>query len=400
MARIRTFFPDRLRGMSGGGTGSGNQGFCANFGLHLTKPNELGTFGVGYKLGLAPTEGFLRFKLDTIPPRSRIKAARFLLTASATKASPSNFFIALLRRDGFWDINLTPIDLVSNTLSPARSVDGDLERIRVLARDGLSTLADSGTAGTSAFRTISIAAFSVANGNIPMNRSLAQVLQATSSATCDNVVFRIQKVGSPSGVIYAAIYGVNQTTFQPTGLLGLSDEQLASSIATSITDVPFTFSGANMVSLVSGQYYTFVITTRGNNYDTSNYYRVYSTDANDGDVNERVFLVSTRGGFGPGSYPNHLQFPFLYQSASTTIHTQPFGTIIQKTMPAHASGSVVTITGIEGILQEWIDSPNFITADRAVGFVFSTKNEVWSDLATFPTVQLLVEFEPRRVGIS
>ena len=102
--------------------------------------------------------------------------------------------------------------------------------------------------------------------------TFGQSFTSAYSAVLDNVSFKLDKYGAPTGNANASIYaitGIFGVNSKPTGpALAVSDNFNVATLTTSLQDITFNFSGANRISLNSGTNYVVTITYNGG--DSSN----------------------------------------------------------------------------------------------------------------------------------
>ena len=119
-------------------------------------------------------------------------------------------------------------------------------------------LLDSYTEGN---HTSTIGLTAVFPGSIPgvYRDALGQTFNSTTEAKIGSAIFYIQRVGSPTGDLHAALYahtGTFGTTGRPTGaLLALSDPVDIASLGVGLTLVTFNFTGANRTRLEANTQY-------------------------------------------------------------------------------------------------------------------------------------------------
>lgn len=109
------------------------------------------------------------------------------------------------------------------------------------------------------------------------NVAVGEAFQCASSIIT-SLVFRLKRVGSPTGNFVAKIYsstGTYGTDAKPLALLATSDTQTAASLSTTAADITITFSGAQQITLSAATTYIAVLEYASG--DASNYVAVMYT---------------------------------------------------------------------------------------------------------------------------
>lgn len=106
--------------------------------------------------------------------------------------------------------------------------------------------------------------------------------------------FKIAKLNSPVGTVYARIYahsGTFGTSSEPTGVaLAVSDGLDVSEISTNLSYVRFTFSGANKITLTNSTYYVVTLEWTGNPTSTDGIYARYNSSGATHPGNEAILI--------------------------------------------------------------------------------------------------------------
>lgn len=349
------------------------------------------------KAGVRNT-AFIKFRLNTVPPRSRIISAKLRLQARGSYTTAYALDVACLASDNKWDHRYISPDNVSFVASSAN------EKMLLTPRDGTTNLGGTGIVAGDLDTTRPIR-FSFSDAVIGTTKDQdrwGQVLKIDTTGSLTNVVVSLNKTGSPSGNARITLYAVN-SSYEPVGdALALSDTKLWSVLVAGQNQ--FNFTGDQIKTVTSGEAYFFEVRTRPTvEYSSSNYGLVQVDQNHSGlDNDERVFGKAAVSGFSTGNYPQDGQLPFLYSgNTGTTIHKSPHGDIITVTLPTTSNDEYAELSGLENLVQQWIDSPRFIISKRVMGFVLESADHFATNSnQDYDNIELVLEYQPRNIMIT
>lgn len=300
---------------------------------------------------------------ETIPAGATILDARLRLRAGEfIVAGPCPVTVSLVARDGIWDRDY-------GVSIPAH------EWVNIPVHDGGGQLLSTG------FATLAGPSFT---GAIPVPNEIplqsqggagadsviraSQTLQATANGTCRFGLVRLRRPSGsnrPVSVILCELYRAaadDGSDDRPTGSALTSGTVSFNSLPTGTAGsmVAFDFSaGGGNVAITSGLRYVLVaepliVSSPGPPAAS------FMSRRDDPYALGSTSIYAIRAAFSTGHYPTRGKLPFLYEADGSTIRDAPHGSTIDLDLPDFTSlGTFFEVTGLESLVQEWIDDPAY-----------------------------------------
>lgn len=241
-----------------------------------------------------------------------------------------------------------------------------------------------------------VAVFVDINRNAPAGTTLAGAgEQATFgiSGQLSNVELIIGKVGSPAGYAFVRVYKRTSSVYPFWTPVATSNLVAISSLGAGPQVQLFPFYGPNSISVSAGETFAFVLFS-----DTApsfgDYLRLHGKGVPGGSTSDGPVTAGQGAAFSATAYGLHVDVPAMFELLAPTVpRTPPHGSTISKAMPPFYNGAWAEITGLESLLQEWVDSPAYLASHGlATGWMIGTPDAPQAiSLRQFDDAELVVE---------
>lgn len=313
---------------------------------------------VGFGLNLSQVS-FMRFDFGSTvakpPAGSVVTDARLRLTSALTSAQPFEVAVAVLA-SGLWSDPTLPNAL--EHFGPGSTQGNDAQ---VTVRDPSSVVIEGPTIpGTSGFFE-----WPFKTNVIDGCQRIGQTVLVNSNDTLGECAVRLKRTISRVGAtVWVRVFqarandGSDDRPDEVLGALATSDTRPHDDISagTNGSELTFTFSGGDQIALSSGTRYVFVVESSWSGSGPLQATRVLTKSGNQYADGSLQLGSLFREAFAEANYPEYGQLPFLYEADNSTPRVAPHGSIVEMDMPAMTNNVVAELTGLEEVVQEWLDT--------------------------------------------